>query len=279
MKCKYPVFTDGLYIKGCLSRSDHRFFLYINRYIKPILRILERKEASTAKGNRAIEEYIPRISSKRHPHCLPHKIKSAVQQSISGKDNAPVINPHDGSLILLVDFKADPNVSARLLDTALGPLKPYLSKVKNGRFEKGKVTVVVSGNRPKNHNLYPTEPEQTEHKHKPIFSSPEMDMNAERYLFLDGRMRDLHNQEDSSLVPLISLDWKMIQFRQLVGKGDEFMQQMSETAHSQGKRLRIWGAPNTERTWTNMLRNNVDWLSIDDHARFARFINKRGWSN
>ena len=96
----------------------------------------------------------------------------------------------------------------------------------------------------------------------------------ERFLFIDGRINDVHRQEPTSLMPLISLNWSTVQLYRLLGKGDEFMKKCADLAHSQGKKLRIWGAPNTESVWKRMMRNNIDWLSIDDHERFARFASK-----
>jgi len=175
------------------------------------------------------------------------------------------------------------------------------------------VTVIVSGNRPKPRYLFSSEQEiKLERLQRPLFRggssveqenrimgeqsvfkrgrklisdwkripAPEVNDDATRYLFLDGRIRDLNSQEDSSLVPLVSIDWNVIRLRNLLrGKGDEVMKQMTDRAHSQGKRIRIWGAPNTEKSWTKMLKSNVDWLSIDDHERFSRFVNRIIWTN
>ena len=268
------------------------------RYIKPMLQILQDKESSSQ--HFAISRK-PYYTSNRHWPPFPN-----VRER-----NRHILNPTDGSLILLVDFKADPDLSAKLLGRALQPLLPYLSKVENRRFQKGRVTVIISGNRPKRHCLFArVEEEQLEQLQRPLFrggSSMEQEPcsimrepsllqrarrnlmsdwmrnrapggvdDATRYLFLDGRIRDLNNQEDSSLVPLVSIDWNIIRLRNWFrGKGDdEVMKQMTDRAHSQGKRIRIWGAPNTEKCWTRMLKSNVDWLGIDDHERFSRFVNR-----
>ena len=85
---------------------------------------------------------------------VPNRLPKYVGQSNENGRKSMILNPHDGSLILLVDFKDDPNLSAKLLNKSLTPLKPYLSKVVNGKLIKGEVTVLVSGNRPKKHNLF-----------------------------------------------------------------------------------------------------------------------------
>ncbi|CAB9517920.1 of mitochondria protein 6 [Seminavis robusta] len=156
-------------------------------------------------------------------------------------------------LNLLVDFKGDADKSASLLQTALTPLRPYLSKVdKNGVFKPGRLTVVISGNRPRADSL----------------KAP----NGERFLFLDGRVKDVRANAQTDLVPLISVPWRQVRFARAVGRGDQFMRRLTERAHSQGKLVRIWGAPNKETAWGKMLRSNIDLLSIDDHPKFAQFV-------
>ncbi len=242
-----------------------------------------------------------------------HKVTS---HNTKERDNN-LIDPSDDSLILLVDFKADPNISAKLLNRAIEPLKPYLSKVKNGKFYKGKLTVIVSGNRPKEESLFDqvdytmsydnivskallneksssfglkevdehvtTRPfgfanvmlRQTRHNNQPNKTEkPSNKANNERFLFLDGRPNDLYQQKSTSMYPLISLNWSTVQLYHLLGKGDEFMKRCADLAHSQGKRIRVWGAPNVEPVWRRIMRNNIDWLSIDDHDRFAKFASK-----
>lgn len=240
------------------------------------------------------------LSSYQHQYKLQRKSKS------EGARASNLVDPHDDSLILLVDFKANPNLSAKLLNEAIKPLKPYLSKVKNGEFHKGRVTVIVSGNRPSEENLFvDCGISNTSDKNKitsidtnvigrsrrPFgFASTILQMttdknpseieklfeNEERFLFVDGRVNDLYEQKATSMYPLISLNWTTVQFYRLLGKGNEFIKECVDLAHSQGKRLRVWGAPNNESVWRFMMRNNVDWMSIDDHDRFASFAMKSG---
>jgi hypothetical protein len=61
-----------------------------------------------------------------------------------------------------------------------------------------------------------------------------------------------------------------------MGGGEKYMRAMTDKAHTQGKKLRIWGAPNTEQLWLQLLQQNVDVLSIDDHAKYMRFTSGFG---
>lgn len=297
------------------------------RYIKPMLQILTqgRNNINTPGPTKQFSVTVANKSTSIFQNNHIHKFLPAALAIRQKSKRHVILNPCDDALILLVDFKADPDLSAKLLGRAIRPLMPYLSKVKNGKFEKGAVTVIISGHRPTRHCLFSEEEEegqqyQRQHENKemrlfqrPLFrggssvkrdgqciiTTPSLwekgqslisermrhrehlvDDSATRYLFLDGRMRDLNSQEDSSLVPLVSMDWNFIRLRNLFSRErDEIMKQLTEQVHSQGKRIRIWGAPNTEKSWTMMLKSNVDWLGIDDHERFVRFVKRANWRN
>lgn len=160
------------------------------------------------------------------------------------------------NLSLLVDFKGDADQSASLLQVALTPLRPFLSKVdRHGVFHQGRLTVLISGNRPCAGSLQSS--------------------NGERFLFLDGRVRDVRTNADTHLVPMVSLPWRQVKLAKALGRGERYMKQLSEQAHAQGKLVRVWGAPNRECSWRQMVRGNIDLLSIDDHPKFARFVTSR----
>lgn len=163
------------------------------------------------------------------------------------------MNHEDDALTLLVDFKADAEKSVALLQEAIAPLRPYLTRVdKDGNIHRGKLVVLVSGNRPKASSL--------------------VSSRGDRFIFIDGRVNDIERGTSSSLVPLVSIPWRRLQLAKLFGRGEDYMQDVVGKAHRQGKRLRIWGAPNKEVAWSLMLRNNVDLLSVDDHSRFTDFV-------
>jgi hypothetical protein len=206
-------------------------------YIQPLLSLLQRTvpDASRkiAPGRRSV------------PLAFLNK-KRKVPFPRGGSANSIAFN-------LLVDFKGDAKKSTFLLQEALEPLRPYLSKVDyDGKFIQGKITVLISGNRPSVESL--------------------KSEGGERFLFLDGRMCDIQSNTDSNLVPLVSLPWRQLHLPRVVGRGEAYMRKISERAHAQGKRVRIWGAPNREKVWKQMIEGDIDLLSVDDHAKFARFV-------
>lgn len=222
-----------------------------NLYISPILRMLHKSGTLTSD---------PRVTIEGDSRPFP-KSRSSQRRGLKyWRSMKSLLDYNDKVLTLLVDLKGPPEKSVALLHEAIVPLRPYLSKVdRNGKLHKGKVTVLVSGNRPRAESLI------------------SKDSEGDRFIFIDGRSHDIHSQTDTKLVPMVSLPWRKLQLARLVGRGDHYMQKMAKKAHDQGKRLRIWGAPNSERLWTQMVQNDIDLLSIDDHSKFARFASQLGF--
>jgi hypothetical protein len=167
----------------------------------------------------------------------------------SNNDNIPLPkNIAHGELLLLVDLKANPEKSIKLLHEALMPLRPYLTRVdKSGVLHPNHLTVLISGNRPKHLSSLWTE-------------------QGDRVLFLDGRLHDM--KQPVSLVPVISLSWqqwhvaKLSRYRSVGG--------IVQQAHGQGKRLRVWGAP--PAVWKALLNEQVDLIGIDHHELYANVL-------
>lgn len=228
-----------------------------NLYISPILRML--RQSGIAASD-------PRVTLEGDSRPFPRARRSQRRRfrmpllgQRCGRTLSPLLDNDEKALTLLVDFKADAEKSATLLHEAIAPLRPYLSKVdRNGKLHKGRITVIVSGNRPRAESL--------------------ISKDGDRFIFIDGRSHDIYSESDTNLVPLVSVPWRRLQVARWVGRGDRYMRHLSKKAHDQGKLLRIWGAPNSEYLWTRMVQNDVDLLSIDDHSKFARFASQVGFA-
>ena len=224
-----------------------------NMYIKPLLALIKR-EAIRNQLEGDAEDLLPMLQLRFRGGSRQTRLLGILPVP---QPMPKLIGPETDSLTLLVDFKGDAEKSTVLLEKALKPLRPYLSKVtKNGEFRRGKVTVLISGNRPSDHVLIGRHTA----KH-----------GGNRYLFIDGRERDIGNDSDTKLVPMISVPWRSLHVARSVGRGEAHMRRLARRAHEQGKLLRIWGAPNDEYVWRKMVRSNVDLLCVDDHEKFARF--------
>jgi hypothetical protein len=233
-----------------------------NMYIQPILSMLKRRKNSKTPTERrkawlSDPDKLPPPSSALDTRGGTRRIRQQVQVS---PGRPKLIGPETDSLTLLVDFKGDPEKSTSLLEQALTPLLPYLSRVtKSGEFRRGQVTVLISGNRPSDELLL--------RRHTAKHS-------GNRYLFLDGRMCDISSQSDTTLVPMVSIPWRILNLARSIGQGEAYMRHLANQAHQQGKLLRVWGAPNNEQVWRQMVRGNVDLLGIDDHTKFAQFAKR-----
>lgn len=247
---------DGLFIAHTMFELDPKKRIE-TMYIQPLLTLLKKG------GFRPMSREM-RVNSGMNADGLPHPIdvrggtRRKERRDFAWRNNqSKLIGPETGSLILLVDFKGHPEKSTALLEQALGPLQPFLSRItRDGAFRRGKLTVVISGNRPSDEVLL----RQHTARH-----------NGNRFLFLDGREKDLRQSSNTLLVPMVSIPWRSMYLARAVGRGEAYMCWLARKAHGQSKLLRIWGAPNDETIWRQMVRSNVDLLSIDDHEKFARF--------
>jgi glycerophosphoryl diester phosphodiesterase len=156
------------------------------------------------------------------------------------------------SLGLLIDFKDDDkDKSFDMLVMALAPLRDagYLSTVENGKFNKGHVTVIASGNRPIDKILDPT-------------ANPLRAIFADA--FIDGDLGP-YNAENayyaSAEFPNVSPNSKL----PLPAKA----QAQLEEAHKKGLKVRYYEIPTDTNTWQQLVDAGVDRVNVDDLTDIA----------
>ena len=167
-------------------------------YIQPLFQMFQRKERLSRLVEQQQEGLVIPVDLRTNTSFQRRRStvssKNALPTYPRGGDSnfrpytRPSINTRTGTTVeglsLLVDFKGDADRSARLLQAALSPLRPFLSRVdRRGVFHQGRLTVLVSGNRPSVKSL----------------EAP----NGDRFLFLDGRAKDVRTNTDTHLVPLV----------------------------------------------------------------------------
>jgi hypothetical protein len=164
------------------------------------------------------------------------------------------------SVTLLVDVKSDPTNTYRLLRTVLRPYARMLTRFERTRTRTNAVTVIISGNRPR--ELMQAEPV--------------------REAALDGRLPDLDGPALPQLIPLVSDNWA--QYCQWKGRPADGplpeadrrkLREWVDRAHRQGRRLRLWGTPDTPAAWKELADAGVDLINTDDLAGLAAFFNNR----
>ena len=163
------------------------------------------------------------------------------------------------SLQLLVDIKNTGAATYTRLHEVLGAYRPMLTRYADGKVRLGAVTVVVSGDRPREL----------------------MAAQTQRLAFYDGRLADLGSGAPASFVPLISDNWTN-HFTWL-GAGPmpdaerERLRSIVATAHASGQRVRFWATPDTpgperDAVWQQLLDAGVDHVNTDDLAGLAAFL-------
>ena len=163
---------------------------------------------------------------------------------------------------LLVDIKNTGAATYTEIDEVLRDYARLLTRYAYGRVRPGAVTVVISGDRPRE-----------------LMASQRV-----RYAFYDGRLTDLGSGAPASFIPLISDNWTKTFTWQGEGPmpADQRakLRQIVATAHADRQRVRFWATPETpgparEAVWTELLDAGVDHINTDDLAGLAAFLRAR----
>jgi hypothetical protein len=172
--------------------------------------------------------------------------------------NGGRVFPNGPAFWLLIDFKSDGAATWQALKPVLERHRAMLTAFRPDRTETNAVTVVLSGNVPR--ELLAAE--------------------AERLAAVDGRTGDLEANPSPHLVPWVSESWSrlftwrgqdtppaadLMKLRELVGR-----------AHAQGRQVRFWGAPDFEAVWRVQHAAGVDLINTDKLEELARFLRQAG---
>jgi hypothetical protein len=153
-------------------------------------------------------------------------------------------------LILLVDLKRDGDAAYRALDAMLAASADVWTSVENGVVTPRAVSVVVSGDIPRD----------------------TIAGQALRRAFVDGREPDLETpigaSAPTSLVPMVSLSWPerfgWIGLGPMPKKERERLRQLVSAAKGRGYGLRFWGTPNLPKFWAELVLEGVPLIGVDD---------------
>lgn len=166
-------------------------------------------------------------------------------------------NPRTGGmppLTLLIDVKSDAEKTYAVLREVLRRYPDILTRFETNTIHTNAVMVIISGAR------------------------AEAVLRAEpvRFAALDGRAPDLEKNPPLALVPLVSDNWtKYFQWRgvgPMPGEEREKLQQLATRTHAQGRRLRLWAAPDNEAGWKELFEAGADLLNTDKLRDLERFL-------
>lgn len=158
---------------------------------------------------------------------------------------------------LMIDLKSQADPTYRALAKQLAEYPDMLTAVRDGKIERRAVSVVLSGNRP--HELVAAE--------------------KLRHVGIDGRLGDLDAETPSHLMPWISDSWS--NHFKWDGRGEMPAAERAkldgfvERAHSRGRQLRFWGAPDRREAWQTLAEAGVDLINTDDLPGLAKFLRER----
>lgn len=156
---------------------------------------------------------------------------------------------------LLIDIKTSGESTYRVLHENLKQYQEILTEFQEDKVQRRAVTVIVSGNRPKE-LLATLQP---------------------RLAAYDGRLTDL-DDADPNFIPWISDNWRL-HFK-WNGEGEapasdkKKLADMVQKAHRNGLQIRLWAIPDHEASWKLMKESGVDFINTDRLPELSAFLRK-----
>ncbi len=157
-------------------------------------------------------------------------------------------------LMLMIDVKSEAEATYRKL---LEQLQSYTDILQTRSHPQGLVRIVLSGNR----------------------AIPLAQQDTNYTVGIDGRPEDLPQHADPMLMPVISQHYgKVLRWK---GEGNIPVQELADLkaladeTHRQGKKLRLWASPESEKVWQVLLGAGVDYLNTDQLANLQQFLLRR----
>ena len=158
------------------------------------------------------------------------------------------------SFYLMIDIKTEAEVTYKAIQKIVRQYPSLRCSTKNCP-----VKIFLSGNRPVN------------------------TMIKEGYtgIGIDGRPGDLGKGYSVELMPVISdnfKNWSGWNGKSTPSANDLLqVRNLAKGVHAEGKKLRLWAAPDNEISWTALLEAGVDFINTDRLAELNYFLSKRGF--
>ncbi len=156
-------------------------------------------------------------------------------------------------VFLMIDVKTEAEATYQALKKQLTEYADLL----NYPGHPGAITVVLSGNR----------------------AIATVQADAARMVGIDGRPADLGKNYPADLMPLISDNYaNVVKWREQGAIPEAELNQLrtiTEKAHAQGKKVRLWASPEKETTWEVLLRSGADLISTDQLEAVKVFLLKK----
>jgi glycerophosphoryl diester phosphodiesterase len=157
-------------------------------------------------------------------------------------------------LYLMIDLKQGGDEILHAIIRDLEPIAGHLTRVIDGELIPGRVTVFLSGDAPRS-TVYAM---------------------SDRTVFIDGRLRDLDRDPPRTFIPVVSSRWSDTFSWNGIGAPDPAevaeLQRLVDLAHSQGRLIRFWAAPDTPASWALQRDAGLDLINTDRPAEISAFL-------
>ncbi len=165
-------------------------------------------------------------------------------------------NDPQQTLHLLIDIKTDALRTFEVLEKELQPYLEMITTYEGNQINRKAISVMVSGNRP----------------------LKLLNAATFRLACVDGRMEDLGKGYSTALMPLVSASytklfgWFSKYSRRLSSEQIKVLRKLIVRTQAEGKLLRFWNSPESEKIWAFLLEEGVDVINTDHLKRLQRFL-------
>ncbi|MCW3087053.1 MAG: hypothetical protein JWQ78_439 [Sediminibacterium sp.] len=156
-----------------------------------------------------------------------------------------------GHTTLLIDIKDNYALSLKLLLQEIESLRPYMIP------QADKLSIVISGTRP----------------------PPSEYRNYPEYILFDDDLKLRHTESEWRRVGLVSLsfarfsEWKGE--TSLPREEKNTLRHTVDSVHRAGKMIRLWGAPDTRKSWATQMKLHVDFIGTDKIDELAEYVGRK----
>jgi hypothetical protein len=170
------------------------------------------------------------------------------------KNNGQVDPGYISPVYLMIDIKTDGESTYKVLRQQLIEYADILSSFSDVGSIPKPVRVFISGNRPVK-----------------TIKEDKIQLAG-----VDGRLPDLEMNYNAGFMPIISERFSKITgwngMDTIPQEEFERLKSLSCRVHKQGKKFRLWGAPENENTWRVLLDAGIDYICTDDLQKAKLFL-------
>ena len=169
-------------------------------------------------------------------------------------NNGQVYPGYNSPVYLMIDIKTAGEATYAVLRKQLIEYSEILSSLSDINNIPKPVRVFISGNRP--------------------IATIKKDLV--QLAGVDGRLPDLEKNYAVGFMPIVSerfsriVDWNGIDT--IPEKEFEILKSISDKVHQQGKKFRLWSAPENEYTWRVLFDAGIDFICTDDLQKAKLYL-------